>query len=172
MGKLLSSTCRWLHVSFFLCLITSAFADGQETHKTTLVKKRVTLESVFKSIKEQTGFTLFYSNELLNDQEIVDVQFLNTDISKVLNQLFEKKDLTWFISSKSIIIQKKVKNNQSAPKLETSADITIRGIVKDEKGLPLPGASVKVKGTLISTATDVNGSFSISAPSTSNILVV
>lgn len=172
MGKLLSSTCRWLHVSFMLCLITTAFADGQETYKTTLVKKRVTLESVFKSIKEQTGLTVFYSNELLNDQEVVDVQFLNTDISNVLDQLFEKKDLTWFIRSKSIIIQKKVKNNQSAPKLETSVDITIRGIVKDEKGLPLPGASVKVKGTLISTATDVNGSFSISAPSASSILVV
>ncbi len=52
------------------------------------------------------------------------------------------------------------------------ADIVVRGIVKDEKGLPLPGASVKVKGTLISTATDVNGSFSITAPSASSVLVV
>jgi len=51
-------------------------------------------------------------------------------------------------------------------------DIVVRGLVKDEKGLPLPGASVKVKGTLISTATNINGGFSITAPSAESVLVV
>ena len=51
-------------------------------------------------------------------------------------------------------------------------DIVVRGLVKDEKGLPLPGASVKVKGTLISTATNINGGFSITAPSAASVLVV
>lgn len=172
MGKLLSITCRWLHVSFLLCLITTAFAAGQETYKTTLIKKRTTLENVFKSIKQQTGLTLFYSNDLLNDQEVVDVQFHKANLSNVLNQLLEKKDLTWSIRSKYIIIQKEDKQIIPNSKPAASVDITVRGIVKDEKGLPLPGASVKVKGTLISTATDINGSFSISVPSTSSVLVV
>jgi len=35
----------------------------------------------------------------------------------------------------------------------------IKGVVKDEEGHPLPGVSVKVKGTTAATVTDVNGHF-------------
>ncbi|RZK65048.1 MAG: SusC/RagA family TonB-linked outer membrane protein, partial [Pedobacter sp.] len=52
------------------------------------------------------------------------------------------------------------------------ADIVIRGIIKDETGTPIPGASVKVKGSLAVAATDVNGAFSISVPSESSVLII
>lgn len=39
-----------------------------------------------------------------------------------------------------------------------------------EDGLPLPGVSVKVSGTTIGTQTDVNGNYSISAPSSAKTL--
>ena len=37
------------------------------------------------------------------------------------------------------------------------------GVVTDEKAQPLPGVSIKIKGTTIGTVTDVNGKFSINA---------
>src|SRR3569833_1295928 len=37
----------------------------------------------------------------------------------------------------------------------------IKGTVVDNKGLPLPGATVKIKGTQTATVTDANGQFSI-----------
>ncbi|UKT62778.1 SusC/RagA family TonB-linked outer membrane protein [Pedobacter mucosus] len=52
------------------------------------------------------------------------------------------------------------------------ADIVIRGIVKDETGSPIPGASVRVKGSIAVAATDINGSFSITVPSESAVLIV
>lgn len=52
------------------------------------------------------------------------------------------------------------------------ADIVIRGIIKDETGTPIPGASVKVKGSLAVAATDINGAFSISVPSESSVLII
>nr|MCS3814629.1 iron complex outermembrane receptor protein [Mucilaginibacter sp. X4EP1] len=39
----------------------------------------------------------------------------------------------------------------------------VKGIVKDSQGSPLPGVTVQVKGTNTSTATTVNGAFSIKA---------
>ena len=51
------------------------------------------------------------------------------------------------------------------------ADIVIRGIVKDETGVGVPGVGVRVKGALTTVATDVNGSFSITVPSESSVLV-
>jgi len=52
------------------------------------------------------------------------------------------------------------------------ADIVIRGVVKDETGAGIPGASVKVKGSLAVAATDMNGAFSISVPSESSVLII
>jgi TonB-linked SusC/RagA family outer membrane protein len=37
----------------------------------------------------------------------------------------------------------------------------VSGVVKDETGLPLPGVSVKVKGTTRGTQTDVNGNYTL-----------
>jgi len=45
-----------------------------------------------------------------------------------------------------------------------SQDIKISGNVTDELGDPLPGATITVKGTLVGTATGIDGSYSITAP--------
>jgi TonB-linked SusC/RagA family outer membrane protein len=49
---------------------------------------------------------------------------------------------------------------------------TVTGKVTDDKGVPLAGVSVKVKGTNIGTTTDGTGSFQLSIPSTAKTLQV
>ena len=51
------------------------------------------------------------------------------------------------------------------------AQSTISGTVVDENGDPVVGAAVKVDGTKIGAVTDLDGHFSISAPSHSKLLV-
>lgn len=50
-------------------------------------------------------------------------------------------------------------------------DIPITGVVKDEKGLPLPGVSVKIKGLSTGVSTNADGKFAINVPSVTTILV-
>lgn len=50
-------------------------------------------------------------------------------------------------------------------------DKRITGKVTDESGLPLPGASVKIKNTNVVAVTDENGNFAISAPTTSQTII-
>ncbi|MET3114538.1 TonB-linked SusC/RagA family outer membrane protein [Pedobacter sp. CG_S7] len=45
-------------------------------------------------------------------------------------------------------------------------DLQVKGVVKDAQGEPLPGVSVKLKGTKVGTSTAINGSFVLSAPAT------
>lgn len=47
----------------------------------------------------------------------------------------------------------------------------IKGVVSDEKGNTLPGATVSVKGTQLGTTTDVNGAYSINLPAGAKTLV-
>ncbi|HQS04406.1 MAG TPA: carboxypeptidase-like regulatory domain-containing protein, partial [Daejeonella sp.] len=49
---------------------------------------------------------------------------------------------------------------------------TVTGIVKDQNEIPLPGVSVKVKGSNLGTVTDVDGKFTINVPEGSNVLVI
>ncbi len=52
------------------------------------------------------------------------------------------------------------------------AQRTIKGTVLDESGMPLPGASVAVKGTTNGTSTDFDGQFSLNATIDAKLLVV
>ncbi|RZK41478.1 MAG: TonB-dependent receptor [Pedobacter sp.] len=52
------------------------------------------------------------------------------------------------------------------------AQVSIKGKVTDEKGLPLPGAGVAVKNTTTSTLTNSNGEFTLSASAANPTLVV
>jgi hypothetical protein len=45
---------------------------------------------------------------------------------------------------------------------------TVTGTIRDDKGQPLAGATVTVKGSPGGTSTDANGNFSISAPENAN----
>lgn len=49
--------------------------------------------------------------------------------------------------------------------------IQVKGIITDEQGLPLPGASVIVKGSASGTQTNADGAYSIDVPNTGSTLV-
>jgi TonB-linked SusC/RagA family outer membrane protein len=50
--------------------------------------------------------------------------------------------------------------------------LTVSGTVSDEKGTPLPGATVQVKGTSLGAVTDPNGRYTIEVPDQSAVLTV
>jgi TonB-linked SusC/RagA family outer membrane protein len=52
----------------------------------------------------------------------------------------------------------------------SAQNVTVKGVVKDETGLPVPSANVMIKGTQNGTQTDVSGNYSISAPSNGTLV--
>lgn len=51
------------------------------------------------------------------------------------------------------------------------AQIIVKGTVKGEDNLSIPGVNVLIKGTTNATVTDLDGKFSISVPSEKSVLV-
>lgn len=68
-------------------------------------------------------------------------------------------------------LQVSAKSSDGIVKATEVAAKTISGKVIDEKGQPLPGVVVKVKGTQVATATDVQGNYKITSPDDNAILV-
>ena len=69
---------------------------------------------------------------------------------------------------------------QSAAKLADPVEVTnaaeqqkqsITGVVKDGQGIPLPGVTVVVKGTVIGTITNVSGQFKLTVPADAKTLI-
>src|SRR5690554_1793708 len=52
---------------------------------------------------------------------------------------------------------------------ENPVDITVSGTVTDQNGEPLPGVTVSVPGTVIGTATDLDGRYSLTVPEGSTL---
>lgn len=54
---------------------------------------------------------------------------------------------------------------------QTSKNVQVRGVVKDQSGEPVVGATVILKGTMTGTSAGVNGSFQINAPQNGTLIV-
>ena len=161
----------------FLLLVTRyTVVQAQGTGPITLKRANITLGEVFKSIKKQTGLTVFYSNNLLNDKERVSVDFKNAELKDVFNVLLKGKYLSYVLRDQLIVIQK---NEPTAvpimPQKEPVRAVVpqkAQGTVTDDKGLTLPGVSVKVKGTSIGTQSDVDGKYTLNLKEGDKTIIV
>ncbi|WP_276378738.1 TonB-dependent receptor [Flavobacterium sp. H4147] len=55
--------------------------------------------------------------------------------------------------------------------IAVAQDVTVNGVINDESGMPVPGATVLLKGTTKSTASDFDGKFQIQVPSNGTLTV-
>jgi TonB-dependent starch-binding outer membrane protein SusC len=141
-------------------LLTAAFLQVQATGLSQVVTfsgKNVSLEKVFRAVKKQTGYVFFYNAELLQKAKPVDIEAKNVPLEAFLNELFADQPLEYEIRSRSISLSRKVveEKQNSAPPVSGP----VKGRVVNEKGEPVEGVSVTVKGSDIGTSTNANGEF-------------
>lgn len=152
---------RFTIILFFVGImqVSATTTYGQ---KITLIKKNITLKQVFKQIKVQTGYDVLWQADQLNANQIINVNFNQTNLKEVMLQCLNNRSLTFVIDDKSIVIKENVSEilNKTIPK----DSIYYKGIVLDEKGKPLPGATVRIKGTKKATLTNSDGVYYITAP--------
>ncbi|SCW50474.1 TonB-linked outer membrane protein, SusC/RagA family [Mucilaginibacter sp. NFR10] len=112
----------------------------------TISGKNKSLESVFKDIKQQTGYLFFYSEKVNIKGKTVDANFHDAPLVDVLNTCLKDFDLSFTIVSKTIVIQNKIPE----PRPELAAPmskIPVSGRVLDSVSkTTLPGVNIAIKG--------------------------
>ncbi|GAB3318634.1 TonB-dependent receptor [Larkinella ripae] len=73
------------------------------------------------------------------------------------------------VPAKNPVVMASLKNANVG---KSDVNALVKGVVSDDKGNTLPGATVSVKGTTQGTTTDADGRFSINLPAGSNVLVI
>jgi TonB-linked SusC/RagA family outer membrane protein len=152
-----------LVMKLIILLLTTAILQvsaNSFAQKLTMSKKNVSLKEVFKEITKQTGYEVFYFNTKLNDAKTIDVNYKNTELVKVLNDVIAGDQFSYTIDENLIVI--KVKEPSFLDKVKSVfVDVIVRGRIVDEQGKPLPNASIRVKGRNAVTNTNQNGEFEI-----------
>ena len=149
------------------CLQVSARGFSQQI---TMNVKNVSLEKVFDEIGKQSGYQFFFNEKLMRKANKVSLNLLNASIQQTLDECFQNQPLNYAIFDKTIVIRKKEFSTDEDPEILLPPPIEVKGIVKDQSGNPLPGASIRVKGKNITTVSDENGAFTITAENSDKLI--
>lgn len=127
--------------------------------KITFSEKNAPLEDVFRAIRNLRVYDIVYDAALMKSARPVTIDVKNVTVEEVLDKSFKDQPLTYTLRGNTIIVRKKI---------ETLTPVVvekrrIRGQVTDASRKPLPGVTVRVKGTQTGTVTGADGSFSLEA---------
>lgn len=142
---------------FAFCMQVSASVFSQQV---TLKEKNVSMESILKSIRKQTGYTVLYSDEVISKTSVISINLNKVNLQDALDAVLQGTALTYSIDEHTILIKKKETSLLDRLKaVITATDIT--GRITDENNQPLAGATVQVKGQGNAANTDANGYFTL-----------
>ena len=156
-----------LTIIFLITALMNANAAGYG-QKITLAEKDASLVKVLKQIRQQSGYNFVYNQRSLRDAKKVNINVMNADIDRVLRSCLTGQSLTYEILMNTVVIKPLP---EPAEDVEKVYEIQINGKITDDKGEPLAGATVLVKGTSIGTKSDANGNFSVNAEPNSTLII-
>ena len=145
-------------------------ATNAQLKKVSLIMENAELRQVFKKIKQQTGVRFFYNEEKLKNIGNRRIEIHDLELEKALDEILEGTELTYTFL-RDVVVIKDRENSREVLETLMQQKRLIRGIVKDEKGITLPGVSVIVKGTQTGVATDINGRFEIKVDDEPNLIL-
>jgi len=181
---LLRLMCSLMKISFYQLLLAYIFStiasatvvDAQEilNQKVTIEVNNQDMKSVLTRLNKLTQIRFTYSSAVINTQKKVTIKAVEKPLSDVLEELLRPMNLGYKLEGRQVILVKGANmpssfSNEAAG--TSAAERNITGKVSDEKGEPLPGVSVVLKGSKTGTATNAEGTYQLSVPDDNAVLI-
>jgi TonB-linked SusC/RagA family outer membrane protein len=173
-----------------ICVLGNAYAT--EGNAQALLNQKITLnvqnqkvENFLGEIEQQVQARFVFSPKLIRSHRKVSIKVKSQPLYKVLDETLLPLDLKYRVTEDLIIVSRvenagKRDQSQIVPVDESedgtlqeqaAIDVSLKGKVTDEKGEPLPGVSIVIKGTTKGTTTDVDGKYQLLAPGADDVLI-
>lgn len=161
-------------ITLLLLMITVSQAGaGVLAQNASIHAQNMSLMEVFRELRKQTGYHFLYLEEDLKGTKPVSLQLVNTSLETILDRCFEEQPLTYTIRKNRVLVERKRINPTKQPE-PVAAEIQqreITGRVTNEKGEPLDGVTVTVKGTTAAITSNTAGNYHIVIPQGGTALV-
>ena len=146
----------------------SVYAQNQ---KFSFEFKQTSIKTIFQYIEKHSEFIFMYRTDLLDTSKKVSVKVEKQSIEQILEQVLKGTSVVYEINDRQIVLKKGLERSEEVPQ-QSRQNKLIQGLVKDDKGDVIIGATIKVKGTTIGTTTNMDGLYNLSVPSENSILIV
>lgn len=152
-----------MRLSVILLLICAHVGATGLSQKVTLKATKLPITQVFNSIKQQTGYSFFWDQQLLDKAPLITVAMQDASIEQALSNCLKGLNLSYEIKGKIILItEKKVAAKALATTMSEAVappTRTLSGKVVDENGKPLANANVVLLALNFQTVTNDKGEF-------------
>ncbi len=149
-------------------LVAIALPTGTWADNVTLNLKDVPVKRAIAALQQSHySFTVNASDLDMNRKVTVSAE--NQPVEKVLAQIFAGQDVTYEVNGESITVTRR------APARSTTAVATprtIRGKVRDDKGVAIIGATVVIKGSTVGVTTGLDGDYSLRVTTAEPVLQI
>lgn len=159
-------------LSFFCLLTPSLYAESSSAYaqakKFTVTLNNVTLKEVISYVEKNSEFVFFYQPSEIKSVTNVNVYVKDETINSLLDQILIQTHIKYEIKDRQVVLKKET----PAVKETTQKKHLLQGLVKDEQGNPIIGASVQLKGTGTGVTTDIDGLFQIQVSGKNATIVI
>lgn len=152
-------------------LFTFPIGINAQNQKVKLTGNNISLKTAFNQIEKQTELSVDYDSKTIDVKKLISTPSQAIALKDLMTLLLKDTKCDYIINKSHIIINfspEEPKENNSGNK-EVLKKIT--GLVVDEKGEPIVGASVVLKESNTGTITNIEGLFSLEAPQQSQIII-
>ncbi|WP_343673649.1 SusC/RagA family TonB-linked outer membrane protein [Chitinophaga sp.] len=123
------------------------------------------LKAIFKLISSTTGLHFIASTNQLDVTDHYSIYVKDFSVTQILIELLGRQGFTWTSRGNMVVFSRSgplipLPPNSIAKKMSSKLN-TVTGIVMDEKGTVLPGATVRISGTNVGGTTDETGRFNL-----------
>lgn len=154
-----------------LCLIlvlgfSSASANAWSQKERLSLTVNGSMIQLFEEIQSQTHFKFVFNHADVSGYS-VECAVKDKSLTEILDLVFRGKPLHYEIVAEHVIVY----HEAVGEKRDSLTSVEIRGVVKDQRGDPLPGVTVKIKGINLGTATDIKGEYKLQLPKRDSIIL-
>jgi TonB-linked SusC/RagA family outer membrane protein len=151
--------------------IAATVVKGQELLKkrVTISLKNTTLSKALDNIASISGVKFTYNGMVANSNVKISETVTNKELGAVLEQMLLNTSYSYAVLDDNEILVRY--DSKKGAKTTPPVQRILTGKIVDEKGQPLPGVSIRIKGTDRGGITDINGKYQVQINSEADILV-
>ena len=158
--------------AILICYVFVSVSAEGVAQKIDLNIDHGSLESILKSVKNQTGLLYWIDQSVINQSDKFDIHLSHTELRSALHSILDERNLLFSISDNMIVITRAPKKILPVSDTTAPGKQDIHGKVTNEKSEPIEGVTVTVKGSKRGTNTDANGEFVLKNVSTDASLII
>lgn len=152
----------------FVFLSVSSLFASVNAQRVSIELKNVSLREIFEQVKKQTGMSFMYSNDDIRHLQKRDFRMTDADVETIMEACLKDTGLTFEVVDEVVIVKPAVQVMNSVPQKK----MVLSGTVKDNRGDVMPGVTVRIKGTTLGVATDIDGKWNLEIPEMNDVVLV